>query len=164
MKKVTIICGTYGYRPDGAKRPKPVGYGGVVTVSDEEAERLVKLGVGKIMPELPKYPMDEAIPDVATPSSSITNVGVEDDKPSEENVTEGVGISDTLAIVDRHFTIDSLMTMTRANMEKLAADLGIDVSKCKNKSEIASLLAEVELDADEESETPPDLGAEAPVE
>lgn len=108
--------------------------------------------------------MDEAIPDVATPSSSITNVGIEDDKPSEENVTEGVKISDTLNIVDRHFTTDSLMTMTRANMEKLAADLGIDVSKCKNKSEIASLLAEVELDADEESETPPDLGAEAPVE
>ena len=164
MKEVKIIDGVYGYRPDGAKRPKPVGYGGVVTVSDEEAERLVKLGVGKIMPELPKYPMDETIDDVATPSSSVTDVGVEDNQSSEEDVSEGVEISDTLAIVDRHFTTDSLMTMTRANMEKLAADLGIDVSKCKNKSEIASLLAEVELDTDEESETPPDRGAEAPVE
>lgn len=47
MKEVKIICGTYGYRPDGAKRPKPVKYGGVVTVPDEEAERLVKLGGGK---------------------------------------------------------------------------------------------------------------------
>lgn len=164
MKEVKIIDGVYGYRPDGAKRPKPVEYGGVVTVPDEEAERLVELGVGKIILELPKHPMGETIDDVATPSSSVTDVGVEDNQSSEENVSEGVEISDTLDIVDGHFITESLMTMTRADMEKLAADLNIDVSKCKNKSEIASLLAEVELETDEENENPPDLGAEAPVE
>ena len=164
MKKVKIIDGIYGYRTDGAKRPKPVEYGGVVTVPDVEAARLIKLGVGEIIPELPKYPMYETVDNVATPSSSVTDVGVEDNRSSGEDVSEGIEVSDTLDIVDGHFTTDSLMTMTRADMEKLAADLGIDVSKCKNKGEVASLLAEMEFDTDEESETPPDLGVEAPVE
>ena len=51
-------------------------------------------------------------------------------------------------------------------MEKLAADLGVNVSKCKNKSEIAALVSAVEVEpggADGDDEAPPDLGAAAPV-
>lgn len=50
MKKVKIIVGSYGYRPEGAgsvtlitKHHPPI------TVSDAEAERLVELGVAKII-------------------------------------------------------------------------------------------------------------------
>ena len=70
---------------------------------------------------------------------------------------------DTLDIVDGHFTIESLMELSRADMEKLAADMGVDVKKCRNKSEIAALLAAVEVQADGDGEAPPELGAEAPV-
>ena len=50
-------------------------------------------------------------------------------------------------------------------MEKLAGDLGVDVSRCKNKGDIADLLVEVEVEAPPEAggEAPPELGAEAPV-
>lgn len=70
---------------------------------------------------------------------------------------------DTLDIVDGHFTTESLMELSRADMEKLAADMGVDVKKCRNKSEIAALLAAVEVQADGDGEAPPELGAEAPV-
>lgn len=70
---------------------------------------------------------------------------------------------DTLEIVDGHFTTESLMELSRANMEKLAADMGVDVKKCRNKSEIAALLSAVEIKTDDGGEEPPELGAEVPV-
>lgn len=75
------------------------------------------------------------------------------------------GLAETLDVVDGHFTKESLMGMTRANLEKLAEDLGVNVSKCKNKTEIATLLAAIEVGEPPEADTeaPPDLGAEAPV-
>ena len=164
MKEVEIVNGVYGFRPDGTKRSKPAGYGDVVTVPDGEAVRLVKLGVGRIISEaLPTYP-DTRIADVATSADSISAAGVEDNKPNEENETDGVEISDTLDIVDGHLTIDSLMRMTRADMEHLAEDLDVDVSKCKNKSEIATLIAAVDIEPQDTEGTLPALGAEAPIE
>ena len=55
--------------------------------------------------------------------------------------------------------------MTRTQMEKLAGDMGVDVSRCRNKSDIADLLVEVEAEIPAETggEAPPELGAEAPV-
>lgn len=70
---------------------------------------------------------------------------------------------DTLEIVDGHFTTESLMGLSRANMEKLAANLGVDVKKCRNKSDIAALLSAVEVKTDDGGEAPPELGAEGPV-
>ena len=40
MTKIEIICGTYGYRPDGSKHPIPIDRGGICEVSEEEAQRL----------------------------------------------------------------------------------------------------------------------------
>lgn len=160
MMKVKITSGIYGYRKPGSKRPDPKHAGDVIDLPDEEAMRLEQLKVGVILSATEEHHAES----VATPSVSQSDGTLGVDKDEDETAADGAVIPDELDIVDGHFTEDSLMTMTRANMEKLAADLGIDVSKCKNKSEIASLLAEVELDADEESETPPDLGAEAPVE
>ena len=75
--------------------------------------------------------------------------------------------ADTLDVVDGHFTRESLLLMRRPDMEKLAGDLGVDVSRCKNKSDIADLLVEVEVEIDApmktDGEAPPELGAEAPV-
>lgn len=41
MMKIEIICGTYGYRPDGSKHPIPIDRGGICEVSEEEAQRLL---------------------------------------------------------------------------------------------------------------------------
>lgn len=71
-----------------------------------------------------------------------------------EAVPDGAVIPDALDIVDGHFTVDSLMTLTRESMEDLARDLGLDSAKCKNKSELAQLLAAVELEAASEEEDP----------
>lgn len=73
--------------------------------------------------------------------------------------------AETVDIIDDHFDRESLMQLTRPQMEKLAGDLGVDVSRCKNKGDIADLLVEVEVavPAESGSEIPPELGAEAPV-
>lgn len=80
---------------------------------------------------------------------------------------ETIEAEDSLEIVEGRFTTDSLLTMTRAGMEKLAADLGVDVSKCKNKLEVAELLASIEVTPDDSTkggiENPPDLDAALPV-
>ena len=89
--------------------------------------------------------------------------GGEGEAPAELQEGEGEA-PDTLDIVDGHFTTESLMELSRADMEKLAADMGVDVKKCRNKSEIAALLAAVEVHTDGDGgEAPPELGAEAPV-
>ena len=40
MTKIEIICGTYGYRPDGSKHPIPIDRGGICEVSEKEAQRV----------------------------------------------------------------------------------------------------------------------------
>lgn len=47
MTKIEIICGTYGYRPDGSKHPIPIDRGGICEVSEEEAQRLFALCVAR---------------------------------------------------------------------------------------------------------------------
>ena len=82
------------------------------------------------------------------------------DKGEGENAADGVVIPDALDIVDGHFTENGLMAMTRADMEQLAEDLGVDVSKCKNKSEIAKLLAAADLELDDDNDSDEDDGGE----
>lgn len=45
MKQIRIISGIYGHKPAGAKCISPVRAGERVTVSDEEAARLMRLGI-----------------------------------------------------------------------------------------------------------------------
>ncbi len=56
------------------------------------------------------------------------------------------------------------MELSRADMEKLAADLGVEVKRTMNKSEIAALLCAVEVQPGGSGEALPELGAEGPVE
>lgn len=60
MTKIEIICGTYGYRPEGSKHPIPIDRGGICEVSEEEAQRLFALCVARPAAETPA-------PAVATP-------------------------------------------------------------------------------------------------
>ena len=88
------------------------------------------------------------------PAEATLAPPAEPDEPAPE---------DCIDIVDGHMTVESLMKMTRADMEALAEDLGLDVKKCKNKSEIAALIAQVEVGLDEQhGEEPPVIGAAMP--
>lgn len=175
MKKVKIINGTYGHRPEGAKFITPIKAGEVVEVSDMEAARLAGIGIAVCIVETAP---EAIIPPVATPPVSEDGGGQGETPPEGDEGAEGDdgGIlpasAETLDIVDGHFTVESLMEMTRDNMEKLAADLSVDVSKCKNKPDIAAALAAVEVKPGEpeeddelegDGEAPPDLGAAPPV-
>ena len=160
MMKVKITSGIYGYRRPGAKRPDPKHAGDVVDLPDEEAVRLEQLKVGVILGTAEEHTAEP----VATPYARVSKSTKGVDKCEGENAADGAAIPDTLDIMDGHFTEDSLMAMTRADMEHMAEDLGVDVSKCKNKSEFAKLLAAVELELDDGDEGDgPDLGAAPPV-
>jgi len=121
MKQIQIINGIYGHR-DG-DRITPVHAGTVITVPDDEAARLIQMGI------------------------AIS------DQIQADN--------DTIDISNGHFTEESLMQMTKAELAGLASDLGVDISGCKNKTELAAALLEVEIPPQDDNA--PELGAEDPV-
>lgn len=95
----------------------------------------------------------------ALPVEGLENVG------SEDHAGCLPASAESLDIVGGHFTRESLMLMRRPDMEKLAGDLGVDISRCKNKDDIADLLVEIDvaIPAETDGEAPPMLGVEAPV-
>lgn len=180
MRRVKIINGTYGYKPNPRKHVMPVSAGGVVEVSDEEAQRLVSIGVAAYMPTDPEE-LHEKAP--GCPAQAGGGAGEGNPTSEKEPLLEGLKnsesendetanlqtgeaeVDDCLEIVDGHFTRESLMLMRRPDMEKLAGDLGVDISRCKNKDDIADLLVEIDvaIPAETDGEAPPMLGVEAPV-
>ena len=157
---IYITCGTCG-TSQGYKNKND----GAITLPAAEERRLVARRVAEYVTK----PIIGSDTGVATPEGTPASTGLEtgesggaDEETAElrEGETEA---PDTLDIVDGHFTTESLMELSRAEMEKLAADLGVDVKKCRNKSDIAALLVTVEVNADGYVEAPPELGAEAPV-
>lgn len=170
---IRMICGVC--RVDGQLKRAADG---TFSLPTEQEVHLVNAGVAEFATEW-------RTERVATPGEGGDNSGQGDDPPErvpdstelETGESEGGGkdeetaelqegeveADDTLEIVDGHFTTESLMELSRANMEKLAADLGVDVKKCRNKSEIAALLSAMEVKTDDGGEDPPELGAEGPV-
>ncbi len=155
MTKIKIICGAYGYRPpDRPNTVKTIRAGQTCEVSDEEATRLISMGVAEF-----------AIEDgVATPAVTTPGDGGGSNTPDEdggvktpEGVLNGVdiqsiGAADLLDIVDGHFTEESLSAMTNKALASLAADLELDTSACKVKADYVALLAAVELDMPDEDD------------
>lgn len=145
-------------------------------LSSVEEQRLVDAGVAEYVFEPPPKPVatpgeggDGGIVGETPPENNTASAGTE---PGESygagegaaELKEGEAEApDILDIVDGHFTIESLMELSRTDMEELAAELGVDVKKCRNKREIAALLAAVEVKTDDDGETPPELGVEGPV-
>ena len=171
---IYITCGTCG-----TSRGYKTKNDGAITLPAAEERRLVARGVAEYVTK----PIIGPDTGVATPRESKDDGGAGVTPPESVRVSTGPEISgsggededtvelqegeaeapNTLDIVDGHFTTESLMELSRADMEKLAADLGVDVKKCRNKSDIAALLVTVEVQADGDGEAPPELGAEAPV-
>ncbi len=147
--KVKIICGAYGHRP--TDRPgivKTVRAGQCCEVSDEEAARLVKLGVAAYATEEP----------VATPPDDNVDDGTGTNTPPGDGGTGGLVVvsveelpeaAKSLDIVDGHFTEESLSKLTNADLKTLAIDLGLDPKKCGNKPSLVALILPVNIVDDE---------------
>ncbi len=154
MKTIRMIFGSYGL-PDGKFGVKLIDCGQTCEVDDAEAERLIALGV--------------AAPVVATPQEPQAETGTGENTPAPETPQEPLSGS---------LDPEQLSTMTKANLKKLAEDMGLDTSGCNMKADFVALIAAEEVqvdpeddkepeeedeDAVDDGETPPDLKAEAPV-
>lgn len=171
---IYITCGTCG-TSQGYKNKND----GAITLPAAEERRLVARGVAEYVTK----PVIGPDTGVATFAEDEDGGGAGDTPPENEpastgqETAEGGGVDeetaelqegeaeapDTLDIVDGHFTTESLMELSRVKMEKLAADLGVEVKRTMNKSEIAALLCAVEVQPGGNGEAPPELGAEEPV-
>ena len=73
-------------------------------------------------------------------------------EPGTDNDTqegqEGQGAAEgTLDVVDGHLTREGLETMTKANLEKLAKDMGVEIPRGATKALIIERLAAVTVEA-----------------
>lgn len=156
MMKIEIICGTYGYRPDGSKHPIPIDRGGICEVSEEEAQRLFALCVARPAEETPS-------PAVATPPTGEDGSGAGAD-PS--NSDEGAEDAESA-----HLDPEQLKMLTNAKLAELAKEMGIDTAKLKTKAQLIAAITDVPLedaiaeddDGVDDGEAPPVLTPEAPV-
>ena len=166
---IRIICGTCG-----TSRGYKTEADGDLALPAIEERRLVARGVAEYV----TAPVFGSANAPGSPVAGFENGEVCIDPPCKALPVEGlenVGSEDhagclpasaeSLDIVGGHFTRESLMLMRRPDMEKLAGDLGVDISRCKNKDDIADLLVEIDvaIPAETDGEAPPMLGVEAPV-
>lgn len=169
MKTVIIKNGTYGHRPTSDGRVIPISIGETCSVPDEEAERLVSLGVADVID-------DSAVVDVATTGNAANDADAGKHTTDDDNGTDGrtdddndhqedgVEIPDCLTIVDKHITKASAMRMKREDLDRLATDLGIDISGCEKKEDVADLIVAVELEIEEDDDNAPPVLNPAPPE
>lgn len=73
------------------------------------------------------------------------NPGQNDQETQEEDENGGDG--GTPAMLTGHLDAADLEKWRKADLEKLAADMGVDISKAKNNAERAAILAAVEVQA-----------------
>lgn len=156
---IQMIC---GYTGIGTKLVGPKD--GPFELTPEAEKRLVERGVAEYATKAlasPPAPAGENAPEVPGVNTS------EAEQPAEAPLAPRAepyepAPEDCIDIVDGHMTVESLMELTRADMEALAEDLGLDVKKCRNKGEIAALIAQVEIDPDQQHGEGPDLAAALP--
>ena len=67
--------------------------------------------------------------------------------PAEGTREDQGAAEDTLDVVDGHLTRESLETMTKANLEKLAKDMGVEIPRGATKALIIERLAAVTVEA-----------------
>lgn len=157
--RVRIISGGYGNNVNGSV--ELVYQGQACDVGDAEAARLVKIGAAEYVDE--EKPQEAVVTPPPgegynNPGSNITNGG-----GGTQGQETGGSDEPVLEIVDGHYTVESLVQLTRKKLDEMADALGVDagaIKKCGNKGEVAALIAAVEVA--EEDEKPPQPTAEIP--
>ena len=71
----------------------------------------------------------------------------EAEEPAQEGQEIQGAAEGTLDVVDGHLTRESLETMTKANLEKLAKDMGVEIPRGATKALIIERLAAVTVEA-----------------
>lgn len=153
MRDVVIKAGVYGRR-DEKGRVLPVAKGEQVTLSDEEAARLVALDVAAYADVTTEAPDTPPAPPPGGGEPLAPSQDTPDDEPPAEAVTGGKEAAPDAAEVAK------LERMQRPDLEQMAADLGVDsaaIFGAKNKHDLAVLI--VAAGEPEDGDTPPDLGA-----
>lgn len=150
MRDVVIKAGVYGRR-DEKGRVLPVAKGERVTLSDEEATRLVALDVAVYADTPAKAPDKPPAPPPGGEEEPVVPRDTHGTDPAAEAATGGKegGSADA--------EVAKLERMQKVDLEQIAADMGLDISEAKTKHDLAVLIvAAGDPDGDE---APPDLGA-----
>lgn len=150
MRDVVIKAGVYGRRI-GNGRVTPVAKGERASLPDEEAARLVALDVA-VYADAAQAPVAPATPPAdggGLPSQSM-------DTPGGECPLEAAPRGGEAVPADMEVT--RLERMPKADLEQMAADMGLDASGARNKHDLAVLI--VAASAADNGEAPPDLGGE----
>ena len=179
MKKVKIINGIYGYRPDKGYVMPVSPADGPITLSDEEAARLVNLGVAAVVENGDLADTVKAVPGAGcsednannnSPDTPVkTGAGGEAANTSgvntseEESAEEGdAGANDNIPYYSVGMKPEDLRELMKAHNLPLRrgmskADMVADLDKC--------FRAVTTADEDEvvSEEAPPELTAEDPV-
>lgn len=122
----------------------------------EVEQYLVSRGVAE-------YAQDAPAEGVATAQGGVTAPAAGENPPAGEDAQDGV---------TGHLDARQLATMTNAQLQALAGDMGLDASKCRKKADYIELITaeEVNVPPDGEGEDPvddgdlpPELSAEEPV-
>ncbi len=161
MREIVIKTGTYGLRI-GSGRVRPVSRGERAKVSDDEADRLVALGVAAYT----NAPAEAGNTPPAPPTGGGKPEDGRQNTPGEDHPAEaGTGAAEgTPGVTEGDpdaAEVRRLERMTKSDLEQMAKDMDVDISKCRNKGEIANLLASVEVQ--DGGDAPPNLSAEGPV-
>lgn len=141
---IHITCGTCG-TSDGYKTAAD----GTLSLPAAEEKRLVSRGVAAYV----MRPVMEAAPPDRPPSSSPDPEQMPQDTAGEETPSEAATApagepSDSMSVA-------ALERMTKADLEQMAQDMGVDISGAKNNRERAELIAAAE--AQEAGDGTPEL-------
>ena len=150
MRDVVITTGVYGRR-DEKGRVLPVAKGERVTLSDEEAARLVALDVAVYADAPAQAPDTPPAPPPGGEEEPEASQDTSSDTPPAETPEEGDEGDGDPAEVKR------LERMPKDDLVQMAQDLGVDISGAKNKHDLAVLI--VAAGDPDDGEAPPDLGA-----
>jgi len=134
----------YGLRERG--RVRPVSRGETAEVSEAEAARLVALGVAA-------YAESAGMPP-APPSGGNKPQGVQENAPGGRSAAETAAGGGEGAFDEETARLER---MTKADLERMARDMGVDISGARNNHERAALI--VAADASGDGEDAPELAA-----
>ena len=133
MTLVKIINGVYGHRPENSPYVIPVSVGDpAISVDDDEAKRLVDLGVAA-------YADAGA---VATAIPVVSDSVAIDNSPESEDGESGDSAPGEIV---GHLDPDSLKDMKMDELKKLATDVGIDVTGIKKKDDLIQAIVSVDV-------------------
>lgn len=137
MTTIKIISGVYGYRPEKSPYVIPVQKGDpAISVDDDEAKRLVEIGVAAYLDqEIDAGAAETAIPVVPDNQATSSTPGNEKDERGDSDPEDIAG----------HLDADALKDWKMDDLKKLAADMGVDTTGIKKKDALIAAITAVEV-------------------